>query len=171
MVNSYFEKIYRICPTIIQNLIVSSYGYIRHRKRYGKEYKKALHEIENNQGLSKLELQEVQMRKLSQLLEHAYENVPYYHNLFKEIGLLPKDISCIEDLAKIPILDKEQVRKDPLPFIAKNFRNRDLIVEYTSGSTGTPLKVFIDKGAYQKNYAFYEKRCQAQISPSRRHLL
>ena len=38
---------------------------------------------------------------MKQLIQHAYDTVPYYHQLFKERNLKTNDIKTIEDLKKI----------------------------------------------------------------------
>jgi phenylacetate-CoA ligase len=134
-------------------------SYLRHRKRYGAAYWTALREITESERCSRARLEEVQVQALSRLLEHCYSNVPYYREVFRERGLKPQDIRGSEDLKLLPVLDKETVRRSPDRFIATNFKRRQLYKENTSGSTGTPLKIWIDRRAYQSNYAFYEQRC------------
>ena len=46
------------------------------------------------------QLEQLQQKKLRALLEHAYENVPYYHKVFRELGLKPEDIKTTSDLIK-----------------------------------------------------------------------
>ena len=49
-------------------------------------------------------LKKYQEEKLQKLIHFSYNNVPYYHRLFKNLGLKPDDIQSIEDLQKLPIL-------------------------------------------------------------------
>lgn len=37
------EKLYRIAPNLMQNLMVTGYNFISYRKRYGGNYKKYKH--------------------------------------------------------------------------------------------------------------------------------
>ena len=62
-------------------------------------------------GGPKNKLIRYQNQKLKELVEHAYTNVPYYNQIFNKRGLRPKDIQSIEDLNKLPVLTKEDVRK------------------------------------------------------------
>jgi len=98
-----------------------------------------LGELNKTQWLSQDELRELQWKKLKILLRHAYKNVPYYHSLFKGLGLLPRDFKDFEDLKKIPLLTKQLVRKNVNRLRARNFKGRE-ILRRTSGSTGMPLK-------------------------------
>ncbi len=105
-----------------------------------------LKELEENQWLSPDEIRELQWRKLLKLMEHAYENVRYYHNLFKKHNIYPNDISNPEDFAKIPILTKETLRKNVQNMLAVN-HSKPLTLAETSGSTGIPLEFYKDRRA------------------------
>lgn len=79
------------------------------------------------------------------MVKHAYNTVGFYKRLFDESGLQPYDIKSIEDIIKIPIIDKEILRKfsyDEL--ISKNYKWNNLISIKTAGSSGMPFKFFID---------------------------
>jgi phenylacetate-CoA ligase len=52
------------------------------------------------------ELRELQVRKVKALLRHAYENVPYCHALFREKGFRPDHFSGLDDLHKIPVMQR-----------------------------------------------------------------
>ena len=60
-------------------------------------------------------------------------------------------------LKKIPILEKDEIRKAPQNFINKKFNANRLLVVHTTGSTGTPLKIYCNTETRQRNYAFYNR--------------
>lgn len=66
--------------------------------RYGKVFRDTYAFLQESQWWSKEQLEEYQLQQLSTLLQHAYENVPYYHRIFDERGLKPKDIQDFKDL-------------------------------------------------------------------------
>jgi phenylacetate-CoA ligase len=115
-----------------------------------------LRRLQKNLRLPEEELREIQRQKLKKLLAHAYQNVPYYRNLFDEAGIRPEDIQEIEDLQKLPVTTKETLKETPIDqLIAKNIKKENCIVERTSGSTGTPLAVYDDlKGLNFKRAIF-----------------
>ena len=51
--------------------------------------------LEKSQWWSLKEVQAYQNKNLREMLNHAYNNVPYYHKLFKEKGLSPKSIKSV----------------------------------------------------------------------------
>jgi len=90
-------------------------------------------------------LRQHQERELRKIIKYSYENVPFYHRKFKEAGIKPNDIKTIEDLNKIPITEKSELRSNLDSVISKEFNIRNLRMLSTSGSTGKPLHVFISK--------------------------
>ena len=71
---------------------------------------RCLYELERNQWLCRDEIQEMQWMKLKRLIQHAFENVPYYNKLFKYHNTLPESIHCPDDFRKIPILTKKDIK-------------------------------------------------------------
>lgn len=104
--------------------------------------------LEKSQWWSYKKIQDYQNKKLRNLVTYSYNNVPYYHQTFKEMGLHPTDIKTTEDLEKIPILTKEIVRKNISDMVPKNQSLNNLILGQSSGSTGEPFKYYSDKRSY-----------------------
>ena len=90
-------------------------------------------------------LKELQMQKLELILKHVYANVPYYKLIFDERGLKPKDIQDFDDLKKLPVLNKKDIRNNFEDMIAQNYMKFNPSLNHTSGSTGEPLSYYIDK--------------------------
>ncbi len=100
--------------------------------------------LERTQWLSKAELERRQMASLGRLLWHAYDHVPYYRRTFREAGISPADIKSPDDVRRLPLLTRAEVRESlaerkslapPFPTIQKT----------TSGSTGTPITIAYDE--------------------------
>lgn len=98
-------------------------------------------------------LKEKQWAKLTTLLKHTVEHVPYYKNLFIESGIDVHRIQSPIDFSQlVPILDKETVRKNLTSLHADNF-DRRLTVHRTGGSTGEPLAFPVDRATIANNWA------------------
>lgn len=82
-------------------------------------------------------------RRLREILTYAYDNVPFYHEKFKEAGVQPSDIRTVEDLKKLPIIEKDDVRKNLDQLVSKEYDVAKLKMLRTSGSTGEPLHFYI----------------------------
>ncbi|MCX6641471.1 MAG: hypothetical protein NTW14_13485 [bacterium] len=108
---------------------------------------------QRSQRWERRRLEAHQDERLRRLIRHAGERVPYYRQLFKQIGLDPVKFSGREDLHQIPLLDKETVRTRQQELIADNANRYGVVWESTSGSTGTPLHLIVDRGARSNKLA------------------
>ncbi len=106
------------------------------------------------QWWTKEQLKSLQVCRLQALLAHAYENVPYYRRRFDEIRLKPVDIRTLDDLQKLPLLTKEDVRQNLADLMARNIDREKLVHETTGGSTGMPLSLYQDKKSDIREAAF-----------------
>ncbi len=97
-----------------------------------------------SQFWTKAQIEQYQDEQLIKLVQHAGQHVPYYRNLFKNIGFNVSSFRGREDMHKIPTLDKEIVRTRQKELIADNARNFGITWDSTSGSTGTPLHFVLD---------------------------
>tara|TARA_B100000787_G_C16199015_1_gene303312 strand:- start:2396 stop:3730 length:1335 start_codon:yes stop_codon:yes gene_type:complete len=104
-------------------------------------YKNAI----TNQVLSNEDLDELSWSKSKNLVHFAFNNVPWYHEKFKTIGLHPNDISKPEYFQQIPILKRHEIIDNFEKFIAKGITLKDLNFITTGGSSGTPLKIGVSK--------------------------
>lgn len=57
------------------------------------------------------ELLEIQRRKLRSTVRYAFDNVPLYHRWFRDRGMVPDDVNGLSDLARLPILTRDEIRK------------------------------------------------------------
>ena len=88
------------------------------------------------------------------MVGHCYDHVPYYHDLFESARLKPSDIRTVEDLAKLPILTKEEVRNNLPELTATCFKRNQMVLTHTSGTTGSPLSLYWDKMIYPITRAY-----------------
>jgi phenylacetate-CoA ligase len=95
----------------------------------------------------------LQARKLHALLAYAGEHVPYYRDLFKQLGASPGDFKAPEDLARLPILRKKDIIQNLSRMISEAYPKERLAPDSTSGSTGVNLNFYVDAGASQARSA------------------
>lgn len=74
-------------------------------------------------------------------IRHAYENVDHYRRSFAVHGVHPADLRSLEDLAKFPLLNKQDFR-DAYPFgLFAVPRNQVVRLHASSGTTGSAVVV------------------------------
>lgn len=106
---------------------------------------------------SKQQVLDFQNEKLKEIVKYAGKYVPYYINLFEDIGLDTSTFRGIEDIEKIPLLDKEAIRTNPQDFVSYVSKELGTQILKTSGSTGTPLTLHIDKISRANKYACFAR--------------
>ncbi len=97
-----------------------------------------------NRHLPAADLRALQECKLRAVVGHAYENVPYYRSLFDSAGLSPDDIQTIEDLARVPITTKDDLKAAGLQrIVARGTDLSSCVSMLTSGTTGKPFRIYL----------------------------
>ena len=148
-------NVYRKLPKSVQYAVRYAYGMIPVPIRYGKVFRETYALLQKSQWWTREQLEEYQLEQLSQLLHHAYGNVPYYQRVFDERGLKPKDIQDFKDLQMLPYLTKEIIQNNLPDLVAQNYRQSKLQYATTGGSTGIPLGLYREKGISDaKEWAF-----------------
>lgn len=85
------------------------------------------------------DLQKFQLKKLKETVSLVSKKVPFYKNKLKEMGVKADDIKNIEDVAKLPVTVKNDLR-DNYPFGLCAVPMKDVCrVHASSGTTGKPI--------------------------------
>ncbi len=84
-------------------------------------------------------LEKFQTEKLRETLHWVHEKVPFYRKKLDEAGVIPGDIQHLEDLSKLPMTVKNDLR-DNYPFGLCAVSMEKLVrVHASSGTTGKPI--------------------------------
>ncbi|MDH4145597.1 MAG: glycosyltransferase [Acidimicrobiia bacterium] len=111
-------------------------------------------ELKQTEWLSPNQMRELQLQKLQRMVQHAYVHVPYYREAMRTEGVAPEDIETLEDIARLPLLSKDLVRKNLyFDLFADNHRKRDMHKIATSGSTGEPFTTYADRHQLEVRFA------------------
>jgi phenylacetate-CoA ligase len=90
-----------------------------------------------------------QWEAVRNLLIHVYGSVPFYRERFRELGMHPRDFTCLEDLRGFPVLTKADLRSHAGALFSNLCSREHLFRKKTSGSTGVSVEVFVDEPAQQ----------------------
>ncbi len=86
-------------------------------------------------------LEELQTKRLKEVIDRVYNNVPFYKNKFDEMGIKPEDIENINDISKLPFTKKQDLR-DNYPFGLFAVKQDAVVrIHSSSGTTGKPTVV------------------------------
>lgn len=90
-----------------------------------------------------------QFEAVRRLLFHAYETVPYYRSRFIAQGRHPSDFRCLDDLRTLPLLTKTDIRANAAALRSSAFDANKVTLKKTSGSTGVPLEIAVDRDSME----------------------
>lgn len=116
--------------------------------------KKMYYALKQTEWLPAQQVRELQELKLKRLLNHCYNHVPYYRELFDRNQIEIDDIKTIEDLTKLPFLSKNDVRENLyFDLFSDNHLKKDIYRISTSGSTGEPFVTYADRTQLEIRFA------------------
>ena len=131
------------------------YGWQKAFEWSGRKRLFYFNEIKDNDKKDRKTLEQIQFDNLKKLLLHAYQNVPYYSDVFNNLKISPDDIRSTKDLSFLPVLTKEIIRSDLNNFKPKNIPEANLILNHSGGSTGKPLSFYADRNLFEKMEASF----------------
>ena len=84
-------------------------------------------------------LRKLQGERLANIVKHTYENVEFYRKRMDEAGVKPSDIRSIDDITKLPFMQKQDLR-DYYPYGTFAAPMKDIVrFHASSGTTGKPI--------------------------------
>jgi len=88
-------------------------------------------------------IERAQRRRIRRTVAHAIEHVPHYREACRKLGLGPGDFQSAADLARLPLIEREDLQRDPEYFVSDEQPLDSYTSLRSSGSTGRPISVFL----------------------------
>jgi phenylacetate-CoA ligase len=144
----WISRLYARSPVWLQNAGISLYGLKYRRERLGGDFDRYVDEYRAGEAATAGEFEERVARRLRTVLQHAAATVPYYRERWNS-----------HDFHDIPITPKSDLRDAPERFVSDAAGPlKRLPCYYTSGSTGTPIKVYSAPDNHRRFIAAREAR-------------
>jgi phenylacetate-CoA ligase len=147
------DEVMSIFSTAYQNLVGRGLLPFYETRLRGRSTFRYRDEFEASQWLPPSEIEALQWGRFQALIGHAYETVPYYRRVFDERSLRPADITGMEDLLRLPVLDKSIIRAHQDDFLSSAYDRKALIRSATGGTTGDPMPFYFDRTSYERRHA------------------
>jgi phenylacetate-CoA ligase len=152
---SFQTKLYENLPVWGQQCAVSAYGAYWHWVRFGSGYVSDLKGYLSRESLSATEWNKWQRKSLTNLLNIAAANIPYYRNVWSKSD---RRAALAGELKDLPLLEKEQIRSEPNSLCRDDVRPWPCFEFHTSGTTGTPIRTVWTLGEIRNSMALREAR-------------
>jgi phenylacetate-CoA ligase len=148
------EEWYLRLPSFGRTLLANAAGLQLRWRRYGPGFAPVVQEILARESFTSEDWEDLQRRRLGEVLTRALAQVPHYRALGERLGLR----AVPEELQRWPILEKATLRTDGDALLADDVRGRSLVRVSTSGTTGTPVSVRRSGATERLWYAMFEAR-------------
>lgn len=90
-------------------------------------------------------------QRFRNILNYAYEQVPFYKSYYDEKGFSPKEVQSFDDIQRVPVINKEILKR-----YAVEERTADIKDKYianTGGSSGNPLSFYVSSKMIANEWA------------------
>lgn len=130
----------RISPTLFRVMGIDIFGY----RQWLEDAEKWTHQERNAWRL----------RRLGDLLEHCWDHVPFYRELWSDYGVKIRRPRNLDELEAFPIVNRDMFREQRERIIADNLKLIPHKNDSTGGTTGSPLKYMHDLSLHALRYGF-----------------
>lgn len=159
--NPLVEHLYARLPVWAQNAAISTYGFSYRHERLGGEFARHVAEFATRGAWAPDRMNAYVEKQLRSLLLSAFQYVPYYRRKWSQAGITAGDLARItcEDLPRLPLTPKSDLRSDPEAFVSSLTCQREKLLRYhSSGSTGTPITCICTADGHRRFMAAREAR-------------
>ncbi|MFW6149176.1 MAG: phenylacetate--CoA ligase family protein [Atribacterota bacterium] len=105
-------------------------------------------------------IQKYRNKALRRIVKYAYK-VPLYRERYKEAGIHPNQIKKIEDITKLPMISKDDMRKNFPDRITPHGNKKNKHVICTGGTTGKSISIYTDFYTIGKAGALFVRELNA----------
>ena len=119
----------------------------------GKRFRANLQFVRAAQGWSKEQCRAHQLERVRRMCRFAVQHSSFYRAHFATAGFEPEHLKALEDLQKLPMIDKETIRRHLKEMCTAAPDAKDVDYVTTGGTSGTPLGFYMSAGRSAVEYA------------------
>ncbi|MEM9553857.1 MAG: AMP-binding protein [Acidobacteriota bacterium] len=160
-------SLYHAAPYPLKCLAASAHGLRLRRWRYDASTDERVDRALERERWSAERWRAWRDERLAALLQRAATRVPHYRRLVRADGAGDRFSFDSTRLGDWPLLEKESLRAAPHELLADDVDPRRLYPEHSSGSTGTPVRLWWSHDTVRAWYAYFEARCRLWYGVSR----
>lgn len=155
----HYLKLYTKLPSFLQRFLFEYKARKDFKKRFGGDFEKYFTVLKGLWESNLQEIQAYQVNKVQLLLREAYLHSKWYQKEFNETGVSMEliDTNPIAALKQLPFLEKNDLRYNLDQIVSDNPSIVVGGVNYTSGTTGSPLKTIMSQESIQMSFALWKR--------------
>ena len=126
--------------------------WINQQLRYNPYFFYRLKSVQQEQNTNPTDIEHIRNERFLRLFRRAYRKSPFYRQLYNQAGVNAAQIQSVADINQLPIITKEHLRDH----LDEMFVGSQLTCSrsYTSGSSGSPLRVYRDYPSMVSEWAY-----------------
>ena len=153
---SFLDEVYSRMPVTVQNLMLTAKGWQFNYERYGGGLADRLQELQRVEAMSRSEAAAMQTALLREFVDTAARTSKVHAEAFSSAGVTADHISGLEDLRRLPVLEKETLRARTAE-LRSSQANGYIVPIHTSGTTGTPISAGFTLDDQRMRMAIWER--------------
>ncbi len=116
-----------------------------------------IRQLEQFRQQSPEEIRTYQWTRVQEIVDYAYRYVPFYRQLYHQVGYLPGDLKSWDDFRNLPTIHREMFMATPeADLLTELFHEQEYATEdATSGTTGKPFLFYKDKRLVEREFLLY----------------
>ncbi len=146
--------LYRALPRPLREFSRWAYSLLPAGIRLGKTYRATKRFLADAQYWDRARIRQWQWEKMKDLLQLAFTHVRGYRLLYADAGVKLDDIRSLEDVHRLPFVDKEMLRDNLEDFTDQRVPAWKRLYRTTGGSTGIPFGFYLMQDNIERELAF-----------------
>ena len=148
------RRLLETLPPDAREALERSVAFLPRPFLYGRTFRATRDALAQSDRQSGVGLRAAQDARVRDLVAWAYDRVPYYRRVMDERGIRPAHIAGAGDLPLLPLINRRIVMEHADEMVARGVPSAAREVVATGGTSGVPLRLWIDRGRSAKEWAF-----------------
>jgi phenylacetate-CoA ligase len=145
---------YETSPPFIRDLVATARGAWERQRRYGPYFRAHRLALEDSQWWTQEQHALATGERLRRFVHRAATTVPYYRDLFLHAEVAPDAVRGVEDLRRLPLLDRDTVRAEYQRFQPDAEDAGAALALRTAGPETGALVVPVTQECFEREWAF-----------------
>jgi phenylacetate-CoA ligase len=141
-------------PLLLKSTLGTGLGFFPPKWLLGKGFKVNYEFARDAQWWPAERAREYQLNKLREILKLAYGKTRFYRRSFDSIGFHPDNFHSLEDVHRLPTIDKHVVIGNLSDMCTKSVMARDVEHGATAGTSGVPLRFYMNIDRSETEYSY-----------------
>ncbi len=148
------NKLWNNAPRTVRKIVGPFVKMAPQSLLLGRKFRSSLGFAVNCQWWSCSTSREYCLERIRKLCTSAYDKTEYYKSVFDDIGISPQDLNSLDDISKIPTINKQTVTMHLEQMLTVSPENPNADYCSTGGTGGIPMDFYIDVDRSPVEYSY-----------------